>query len=147
MQSKKEELRDRQPGAVSPNEPKIIWASILQRADIVSEGYSSVVRITNTMLEEILSTRCNHFWMNLDSFLADPVYFALNGQLTGNGKVKYWRSVDKILEGFDKYEISLRSVSEEEHQLMLQKKAEREKKEKEKKEVMERMEAFSGFRK
>ena len=45
--------------------------------------------------------------MKLDEFLDDQKYFTSSGELSGHGKVKYWRSVDKLIEGFDKYEISM----------------------------------------
>ena len=107
IQAKKESLWQARPGAVTANEPKVLWISLINRKGDVSDDYSSVVRITNEIIEEALTKHRNNFWLSLDNVFDEQYYFSSQGQLTGVGKVKFWRAVDQIVAQFDKYEISL----------------------------------------
>ena len=142
---KKEELRQKQPGAIAANEPKIIWVSLLERKGFIAKSYLNAVITANVVMEEVLSGRKNHFWLKLSPFMADQANFTAGGELSAHGKVKFWHSIDKVVEEFDKYEISLRPVSEAERELMEQKKAEKEAKEAIKKDQDNREVQLRGF--
>ena len=126
IQRKKEELRHKKPGAVMANKPKILWLTLIHRQGYVDAAYQAAVKACNAIMEEVLSTKRNHFILKLDNFLEEIPYFTSNNDLTGTGKVKFWRSINKVVEGFDKYEVSLRPISQAEKELMEKRKAERE---------------------
>ena len=65
----------------------------------------------NEILEEVLSAKRGHFLLDINNELLGLSTFTVNGQLSGYGKVKFWRAVDKMLERFDCYEILMRPMS------------------------------------
>ena len=66
----------------------------------------------NEILEEILSARQGHFILDPNpKMLGVANFLTMHGQLSGYGKVKYWCEIDKIIEKFDTYEVSLRHIS------------------------------------
>ena len=109
---KKEDLKHIRPGAVAANEPKVIWVKMLARSanDRHSEKPDPVNELASTfnyILEEILATRRNNFILDVAEEMQQDSNYTIQGRLTGHGKVKFWRAVNKILEKFDRYEISL----------------------------------------
>ena len=113
---KKEDLRHAHPGAIAAAESKIIWVKMFTReCNTQSSGaqnpVDSLVDTYNDILEEILSTRHGHFILDVNHSMQGLSYYTSNNKLLGHGKVKFWREVDKVIEKFDRYEISLRPLS------------------------------------
>ena len=126
---KKEDLKHQKIGTVIANEPRIIWIKMLakstndtsERKDPVNE----LVEVFNKILEEILSTCRNNFILDVNEEMKQDASYRMQGCLSGHGKVCFWRAVDKIIEKFDRYEISLRPISAAERENIRKKQAER----------------------
>ena len=127
VHAKKDQLRQKRPGSVINNEPKIIWTALIPRKGFIAKSLSHATITFNESMEEVLSKWKNYFFLKLDEFMDDVQYFTSNGQLSGYSKVKFWQSMDKIIEGFDKNEVSLHPQSKAEKQLITDKKVKQEK--------------------
>ena len=105
---KKEDLRNKKPGAVRINEPKIIWVKMFGSSEAnLPQALLAAKDISNFILEEILSTKHNHFVLDISGELMDTQFYRINGELNGTGMVHFWCSIDTMISKFDKYEISL----------------------------------------
>ena len=80
---KKEDLKHHKSGAVVANEPKIIWIKMIARSvNDISEKKDQVNELTdmfNSILEEILSTRRNHFILDVSEDMKQDVSYTMQG--------------------------------------------------------------------
>ena len=100
---RKEDLKHIRPGAIAANEPKILWVKMLRRQyntelHTKQNPVDALVDVYNDLLEEILSAKRGHFLIDINQELKGLTCCTAHGTLSGYGKVKYWREVDKIIE-------------------------------------------------
>ena len=110
IEAKKEDLRRRKPGAVSPNEPKIVWVKMVGRFSDPNRAGIPILAVHNKFncaLEELLANRRCHYILDAGAALADASCFTYNGQLTARRKGKFWEEVDCQIEKFDYQKITL----------------------------------------
>ena len=113
IEAKKDELLRCRPGALIPNEPKIIWVKCPQRpvprlpADIPTP--LSIEKF-NRILEDILSSKRNNYIIDVSAELASSVNFTNSAQLNGQDQDQFWLEVDRKIEAFDYCRASLRPV-------------------------------------
>ena len=107
LDARKDEIRRRRPGALSPSEPKCIWIKMINRVNGQSELLSMRTKFNN-VLEEQLANRHHHYIIDINEVMAKSSNFTPNNFLSAIGKEVYWREVDKIIELFDAQKLSLR---------------------------------------
>ena len=102
IDAKKDDLRHRKPGALHSSEPKIIWMKIFQCPGVNYAHLNTVRHKFNCILEDILSTRKNHFIMEVSAKISDPAnFFPGTSKLNDYGMELFWLETDRILESFD----------------------------------------------
>ena len=114
VNSKKDELMRRRPGAVVlSTEPKFVWVKMINMP-LVTKQMVKVRAKFNKLLENALVDKANHYIIDINQALsANQNYFAVHRQLSGSGKVKFWRELDTQIEQFDTRKRSLRPVHQE----------------------------------
>ena len=98
--AKKSEFRKKGPGAISSNEPKVIWVKMHNRPKGQSQLLAARNKFNN-ILENLLSTKSGHFIMDINDKVAVPQNFSINNTLTSAGKEEFWWAVDRMIEVFD----------------------------------------------
>ena len=115
IQSKKDKLEHRNAGSIISSEPKIIWVKMIE---CIGGEYNRALTTRyrfNAALENQLAARKNHFVFDIGKAIADPGYFTMWNDLTGDGKSRYWCELDNSIQMFEydkdpfkpKWEISM----------------------------------------
>ena len=110
IKGRKDELRCKRPGAVAPNEPKLIWVKMFNRTANPSKELAVRVKF-NTALENILASKRNHYIIDVTNAMYKSDYFSQNNRITARGKSRFWMEIDQAIEDFDSQKRSLRPVS------------------------------------
>ena len=103
IDTKREDMKSKRPGAVVYGEPKIIWMKIWDRP--TSDRVFSLRSKFNAVLEETLA---NYRSCYILEFEADGVHFDRANNFNNSGKNAFWRYVDQEVKKFDKQIISLK---------------------------------------
>ena len=111
IESRKDALRRRKPGAVSAAEPKVIWVKMINRYFLNDSRCMEVRGKFNRCLENILANKRNHYIIDVSKHVYFSDMFYPNGDLNPKGKTEFWSQVDAQLEAFDKQKLSLRPVA------------------------------------
>ena len=101
IQAKKDSLAHKKAGAVTPSEPKIIWVKMIERVGGEFERALTVRYRFNTVLEDQLAGRKNHFIIDIGKVIADSSYYTVRNSLNGNGAALFWSQLDRNIEIFD----------------------------------------------
>ena len=102
VQSKKDMLLCRKPGAVTSSKPKIIWVTAICRF--------------NSILNKLLLNKRGTYLLDINKSLnVDKNLFTAFGDLTAAGRIAYWTEIDKIVKKFDYKLISLKPIKEDRH--------------------------------
>ena len=80
IEARKDELRRKKLGAVTPNEPKIIWVMMFNRVNGTSKMLA-VRKKYNTVLEELLSKRRYHYVLDVSQAIEELRNFTHDNQL------------------------------------------------------------------
>ena len=109
ISSKKEYLRKRKPGAVTSGEPKVIWVKMLKRYNACN-NLMQIRNMFNDTVEKCMLDKSAHYIIDICEKLSDPCYFmpAEPYDLTNDGKTRFWKELDMLLESFDHQKISLK---------------------------------------
>ena len=120
VEAKIDFLERRKPGAVTANEPKIIWTSMMNRM----RGRSRVLAHRskyNDVLIEVLAQRKNHFIIDINENMADISFFDAKNKLNSYGRHNFWIQIDTQLEKFDKGAVTLTPVMDDDDYITQQK--------------------------
>ena len=105
VQSKKDSLIARKPGAVSSSEPKFIWGRMLCGSTANMQFLSQTF---NNALNNSLAKQKGHYIMDVEKEMNLSIHKGIYDVLTREGIGKYWREVNRIIKRFEFGEISLR---------------------------------------
>ena len=110
IETRKQDLISKRPGAVSAHEPKIIWIKMIdrphvQRGDPRFKVYSQRNKF-NDLLDELATNKRNNHVLNVESLEADR-HFTRPGELNEFGALQYWKEIDYYFKKFDRREINL----------------------------------------
>ena len=97
VQSKKDSLTHRQPGAVVSGKPEFIWIKMINRHAEFSRVLKNRTKF-NTALEDIISQRKGHSLIDVNYAVNERNYFSPRNRLTGDRAAAFWREVDKSIE-------------------------------------------------
>ena len=111
IESRKDKLRRKKPGALAPNEPKFIWIKMFNRTTNPSKELAVRSKF-NTTLENILASKRHHYIVDVTNAMYKSDYFSQNNRITARGKNRFWVEVDQAIEDFDFQKRSLRPVAE-----------------------------------
>ena len=95
-----EQLEKRWPGALVPDEPKIVWIKMYDH--LIANPLLAAHRKFNNALNNCLALRKHSYVIKMENVFA-PKEFNNFGQLTAAGRMTFWRHVDKQIELFDKH--------------------------------------------
>ena len=102
IESRKDDLRHRKPGALHSSEPKLVWMKIFQRPNMKENQFHQVQDKFNNILEDILSTKKGHYIMDISPHISFPAnFFPRSSILNARGKDVFWLKTDCMLEEFD----------------------------------------------
>ena len=113
VDARKDELRRKNPGAVAPNEPKIIWVAMMNRPHISYNDMMSVCTKYNKILRDLLAIERNHYFLDFSNKMQQPANFLPSNRITARGKEMFWNELDLNIERFDCYKIKLHPDSNE----------------------------------
>ena len=103
IDTKREDMKNKRPGAVVYGEPKIIWMKIWDRP--TSDRVFSLRTKFNAVLEETLA---NYRSCYILEFEADGMHFYRANNMNNSGKNAFWRFVDQEVKKFYKQLTSLK---------------------------------------
>ena len=101
IQSKKDSLSRKKPGAVIHSEPKIVWLKMIERVGGEYDQALTVRYTFNAALEDQLADRRRHYIIDVGKIMANPNLFSARNALNDDGKDTFWTKVDQQLEDFD----------------------------------------------
>ena len=117
VQSKRDYLMRKGEGAVTDNDPKIIWIKMINR---FSDGHfkrnDPTLRALsqkgkfNCVLEDRLAAEQAHYIMDVNVVVNDGKYFNVSYQLNGDGRVAYWSEVNEQVQLFNFKRITLKPL-------------------------------------
>ena len=120
--SKKDGLKKKKPGAVVTSKPKVIWVKMLKRYNACNH-LMQVRNTYNEVVEKAMVDRTNHYIIDLAEKMGAPTYFNKTApfDLTGDGRMRYWKEIDFAIEQFDFQRLSLKprryltEINEDDH--------------------------------
>ena len=95
----KRRLKKAKMGAVIHGEPKLAWIAMLDKP--YKDKVLSLRRKYNEILEETLTLHRNNYFINPAQAVTQSDYDRRN-HLSSDGKVKFWRYINRKLQEFDK---------------------------------------------
>ena len=101
VSGRREELRKRKAGSVGGSEPKIIWGRMMDRPNISYNDMLAVRIKYNSILEDILANKRNHYILDVSKEVVHPLNFMYNNQINASGRNDFWLAIDRQLELFD----------------------------------------------
>ena len=114
-ESRREDLRDKKPGAVGPK-PRFIWVKMIDWQMLEhhpDRSYTDVLglrtkfnRTMENLLAESTVSNCSHI-MQL-AYLSKSNHFTNLGELNFEGKRHFWKEIDYNFKKFDRGEIDLK---------------------------------------
>ena len=117
IESCKDDLRCRKPGALHSSEPKLVWMKIFEQPNMKENQFCHVQEKFNNILENILSTKKNHYIMDISLHISFPAnFFPRSSILNTRGKDVFWLETDRMLEEFDYNKNLMIPTVKEEHQ-------------------------------
>ena len=105
IRAKKSALRIKRPGSVSPFEPKIVWIKML-----CHPGRNPILNLRekfNNIMEQCLNENRAGYIMEPSQEILQRNLFDRGNNITHDGRVIYWRHVNKILKDFDLQDLPL----------------------------------------
>ena len=112
LKRRRTELFAKKPGALALENTKVIWVKMIKRPYGCLQEFDKVFalhnRFNNTLEEVLLDTKPQHYILSIKVDRAD---FHLNGELSHDGEVSFWREVDDCLKLFDRNDINLKPKS------------------------------------
>ena len=106
LESRIEDLHKRKPGAVYGN-TRIVWVKMFTRPEVATNHPKCAVYKTrgkmNNALDDIANNRKQTHVISVNSL--ESQHFDNNGKLNYNGKIQYWKDIDKQIKQFDHREI------------------------------------------
>ena len=111
LDSRKEELRNKRPGALSTSaEPRLIWVTTMRRLFNIHEDVKTtfkMVKKANEVLEDLVKKFDKYSHIIYMDMMDEFKYFDIMGKLTNTGKSTYWRVIDSTIKKFNRNEIDL----------------------------------------
>ena len=101
IEARNDELRRKRAGTVTPNEPKFIWITMMDRPNISYNDMLACRGKYNGILENLLANKQNHFILDISKEIVHPANFFRNKRINTRGKLALWKEIDKNLEDFD----------------------------------------------
>ena len=101
ISARKDALCHRKPGAVLPNEPKIVWCKMMDKPNMTYNDMMVVHGKYNRILEEILTQYQGHYILDYSKEVVHPVNFSQQNDINARGKEDMWNVIDRKLEIFD----------------------------------------------
>ena len=99
IQSKKDHLINKNPGAIIPGDPSIVWIAVMDQLKS-DDAVLSLRQKFNNMLEEVIADRKSHYLIDVCDVVEQPSLYNRQG-LNDDGKSEYWRAIDRRLKSFD----------------------------------------------
>ena len=100
IESRKDNLRKKKPGALRANEPKVIWTKTFTRPNMSGSLFSAVEKF-NKILEEIMATHKNHLILDVNKKMEHASNFNRGSYLNNLGKDNFWLEVNRMIERYD----------------------------------------------
>ena len=114
IESRKDNLREKKPGGLRANEPKVIWTKTFTRPNMSSSLFSAVEKF-NKILEEILATHKNHLILDVNKKMEHASNFNRASYLNNLGKDNFWLEVNRMIERYDYGKEELKPVANPEY--------------------------------
>ena len=93
VEVKRDYLLHKKAGAVTKNEPKIIWIKMISRYGRQFDKTLSHKGKFNRILEDLLADFSSHYVMDVNVAVNDSAYFAQNNKLNADGRIRFWTEV------------------------------------------------------
>ena len=111
LETRKEDICGKHHGALwSYAEPRMVWVKMIPRPFIKVELDKKFIFMQykkfNTAMEDIVFKYCHTHVMEID-FPQEADLFDRSGHLSPNGKITFWRDLDKQMWAFDRSEVDL----------------------------------------
>ena len=117
IESRKDDLRCRKPGALHSSELKLVWMKLFQHPNMKENQFRQVQDKFNNILEDILSTKKGHYIMDISPHISFPAnFFPRSSILNARGKDIFWLETDSMLEEFDYHKNLMIPHPKEDHQ-------------------------------
>ena len=108
INSRTQDLFSKKPGAVKPNEPKLIWLKMIPRPQTVNMNdneYGNMMSTRhsfNLALEETIRVDVQSYMLDIRSLsVKSPQFFDNAGKLSATGKTQFCKELDHHLKLFD----------------------------------------------
>ena len=86
IETRKEQLRRRRPGAIVADEPKVIWFTMMNRPGIHYSDLYAVRHKYNKNLKELLDQKTNHFLLDVNDTICHPMHYISSKYMNARGK-------------------------------------------------------------
>ena len=110
LETRKEDIRGKRIGGLTTTaEPRLIWVKMLVRP-FIKDAKKCVfphTRHFNDALENMVSKKRYSHILTVE-LQKDSANFDLSGELTTDGKIKFWTDINKQIKALDKDEIDLK---------------------------------------
>ena len=100
VEARKDLMHRKKPGSLSASEPKFMWVKMLHRPNKHSQ-LLAVHSKFNTILEELLVNRKNHYIIDVTKEVSHPINFSQNNNINERGMECFWEAIDRNIELFD----------------------------------------------
>ena len=100
VQSKKDSLSHRKPGAVSDSQPKMLWVKMINRHGEFDRALTARVRF-NCALEDTIAGKKLQFILDVNQAVNSANCFGPRNLLNGDGMLKFWHEIDGLVKIFD----------------------------------------------
>ena len=101
IECRKDAIRRRRPSAVSPFKPKVIWVKMLDRPLSQPDRIFTVRSKFNSILEDVVKSKRNHYVITFDRLANDDRNFLSNNMLSARGEKLFWLNLDRKIEALD----------------------------------------------
>ena len=109
LKRRKTELFDKKPGAIALESTKIIWIKMIKHPYGCLQEFDKIFAPCNRFNNMLDEVRCNtnpqHYVL---SIRVEETDFHLNGELSEQGQITFWKEVDQCMKKFDRGEINLK---------------------------------------
>ena len=109
---RRDNLKSLKPSAVSTEQTRVIWVSMLTRPITDNQSWASIWKLHrkfNEVLEDLLEIENFMHIMHIGD-MEEERFFDSRGDLTIEGQKQFWRNLDKQLKNFDFHKTELPPV-------------------------------------
>ena len=101
INTRKEDIKGKNPGALMPDDPKLIWVSIVKcPSRSTNKEIFSLVTKGNDVKKTTVEKDVNSYYLEITS-VNHRYYFDSTGYLNEDGIEKFWRELNSLIHDFD----------------------------------------------